>query len=96
MKSGAAAPSHSLSRAILQRAAKAEAQAPLVVIALDPDSRLDPARVSLVEAAEHLIVFDAHEEEDLHGVNVVHIPGGQKSHRLYENAEVRRRSRMLG
>ena len=93
MKTGAN--SHSLSRAILQHTARAEAVAPLCVIALDRDSRLDPRRVSLTEAAEHLIVFDAHTAEDLDGVNVVMIPGGQKDHRLFENAESRRRSRML-
>lgn len=94
---GSGVPSpHSLSRHIMQAQNRAEAANPLRVLVLDKDCRLDPRRASLAEAAEFLRVVEAHEPEDLSGLNVVAIPAGQKNHRLYENAEVRRRSRMLG
>ncbi len=92
--SGASA--HSLSRAILQRTARAEANLPLRVVAVSREMPGDLTKVTLAEAAEHLVVVDAREHEDLHGVNVVAIPGGQEKHPLFEDAEVRRRSRMLG
>ena len=91
-----AASGHSLSRQILQRAARAEAGEPLRVIAVAKEAPVDLERVTLIEVAEHLVVVDVRENEDLHGVNVVRIPGGQEGHPLYEAAEVRRRSRMLG
>lgn len=93
---GAAVTGHSLARHILQAEAKAEASAPLRVIMLDPDARIDPGRASLAEAAPYLRVLEVHDTDDLNGVNVVMIPEGQKHHRLFENAEVRRQSRMLG
>lgn len=94
MRNGATG--HSLARHILQAEARAEATASLRVIALDRDSRLEPRTATLAEAAEHLVVLEVHSEDDLNGVNVVMIPSGQKHHQLFENAEVRRRSRMLG
>ena len=63
---------------------------------LDKDANLEPRTASLAEAAEHLRVVEAYDADDLNGLNVVAIPAGQKTHRLFENAEVRRRSRMLG
>ena len=89
---------HSLSRTILQRTARAEAERPLRVIAIDPEAKhaVDLPKVTLKEAAEHLVVLDVREHEDLHGVDVVAIMGGQKEHPLFEDAETRRRSRMLG
>lgn len=93
--------SHSLSRAIVQRSAKAESERPLRVIAFEADRAatargLDLRGITLAEAAEHLVVLDVTDHDQLQGVNVVSIPVGQKNHRLYEAAEVRRRSRMLG
>ncbi len=91
---------HDLSRAILQRAAKSEATQPIKVIAFNADradvGRLNLADISLREAAEHLVVVEAHDHDDLQGVNVVAIPAGQEKHPLYEAAEVRRRSRING
>lgn len=87
---------HSLSRTILQRTAKAEAGEPLRVIAVGETLIGDLTKVTLAEAAEHLVIVDAREHEDLHSVNVVAILGGQEKHPLFEDAEVRRRSRMLG
>jgi len=91
---------HSLSRQIMQRAAKADEEQPLRVIAIGTDAArglsVDLQRVTLAEAAEHLVVLDVHDHDELSGVNVVHIPAGQKHNRLYENAEQRRRSRMVG
>ncbi len=89
---------HSLSRTILQRTAKAEAEQPLRVIAIDPEvgRAVDIAKVTLKEAAEYLVVLDVREHTDLHGVDVVAILRGQKEHPLFENAETRRRSRMVG
>ena len=97
MRASSASP-HSLSRTILQRTAKAEAEHPLRVIAIDPEAKhaVDLAKATLKEAAEYLVVLDVREHEDLHGVDVVAIPGGQKKHPLFENAETRRRSRMIG
>lgn len=93
---GAGTTPHSVARHILQRAARAEASRPLRVIAVDNRAPIDLRRVTLAEAAKHLVVLDAREHEDLHGVDVVAIPGGQEKHPLFENAESRRRSRMLG
>lgn len=92
------ASSHSLSRSILQHQARAEEAEPLRVIAVEAEAArgLDLKSITLAEAAKHLVVVDAHGHDDLSGVNVVHIPPGQKEHPLYENAETRRRSRMLG
>jgi hypothetical protein len=90
------ASSFSLSRAILQRTARAEANLPLRVIAVTKEVPGDLTKVTLVEAAEYLVVVDAREHEDLHGVDVVMIIDGQEKHPLFEDAEVRRRSRMLG
>ena len=87
---------HSLASRILSAEAKAEARAPLRVIAIDNRAPVDLKRATLAEAAEHLTVVEAHSPDDLSGINVVTIPGGQEKHPLYENAESRRRSRMLG
>ena len=94
--SGKAVTPHSLARQILQRTAKAEDTSPLRVIGVLKEARVDLRCVKLAEAAEHLVVVDVHEYEDLHDVHVVMIPGGQKGHPLFETAEVRRRERMLG
>ena len=93
---GAGTTPHSIARHILQRSARAEAGRPLRVIAVDRDAPIDLKRATLAEAAGHLVVVEVREHEDLHGVDVVSIPGGQKDHPLYEAAETRRRSRMLG
>lgn len=94
--SGAAASPHSLSRTILQHTNRAEAGQPLRVIAIESERGIDLTKITLKEAAEHLVVLEVREPEDLHGVNVVMIPRGQEKHSLFENAETRRRSRMLG
>lgn len=80
----------------MQAASRAEEKSPLRVFVLDKESGLDPRRASLAEAAEYLRVVEAHTDDDLDGQLVVAIPAGQKSHRLFENAESRRASRMLG
>jgi len=80
----------------MQASNRAEREAPLEVFVLDKGARLEPRSASLAEAAEHLRVLRVHTAEDLNGQNVVAIPAGQKSHALFENAETRRRSRMLG
>jgi len=87
---------YSLSRQILQRAARAEEHRPLRVIAVDARAPVDLRKVTLAEAAPHLVVVEAHEHDDLSGVNVVAIPAGQEKHPLFEDAEVRRRSRLNG
>jgi hypothetical protein len=84
---------HSLSRTILQRAARAEVEKPLRVIAVEgafhPGDKLE-------DVAPRLRVVEARDHDDLRGVNVVTIVPGQETHRLYEAAEVRRRSRIQG
>ena len=87
---------YSLSRQILQRTARAEEGQPIRVIAARAKHPLDLAKVTLAEAAEHLEIVEARTHDDLKGVDVVAIPAGQEKHRLFENAESRRRSRMLG
>ena len=99
--SGHAPSPHSLTRHILQRTARAEwSSSFLRVIAVDHDAPgvllADLKKVTLAEAAGHLVVLDVRDHEDLHGVDVVAIPGGQDKHPLFEAAEVRRRSRMTG
>ena len=96
MGAGTDATPHSLARHILSATARAEARQPLRVITVDKAAPIDLRRVTLAEAAEHLVVLEVSELGDLDGTNVVAIPGGQKNHRLFEHAETRRRSRMLG
>lgn len=87
---------HSLVRHILQRSARAEAEAPLRVIIVDRAAPIDLRRVTLAEAAGYLTILEVRDHDDLDGVNVVHILDGQEGHRLFEAVETRRRSRMLG
>lgn len=99
MGGGKSSSSYSLARHILQAEARAEARRPLRVIAVSkrgPWAPIDPRRMTLSEAAEHLVVVEASSPEDLSGLDVVSITAGQEKHPLYENAETRRRSRMLG
>lgn len=96
MGGGKSSSSYSLARHILQAEARAEARRPLRVIAVSKRAPIDPRRMTLEEAAEHLVVVEASSPEDLSGLDVVSIPAGQEKHPLYENAESRRRSRMLG
>lgn len=85
--------SHSLTRSIIQRGNRADAAQPLKVIAVEGTVRPDD---KLGDVAPHLYIVEAHDHDDLSGVNVVHILPGQTKHPLFENAESRRRSRMLG
>lgn len=87
---------YSLSRQILQRACRAEEQRPIRVIVARSRSTIDLKRATLADAAPYLDVVEASGHEDLQGLDVVAIPAGQEKHRLFEAAEVRRRSRMLG
>ena len=90
--------SFNLARAIMQKAAKAEESRPLSVLVLDSEvaRTINPRTTTLQEAAPYLRMLEVHSPDDLDGATVIHIPDGQKNHRLYENAESRRRSRMIG
>lgn len=93
MKTGAVAP-HSISRAILQASAKAEAAAPLRVLVTEGTVPRAKDQVAAGAFIDSLRVVEAYEVADLRGV--VKVFDGQKDHPLFEAATVKLRDRMLG
>lgn len=86
----------SLSRAIVQRSNQVDAHRALCCLVLEDDVPLESASVNFGDVMRRTRVVEVHELDDLRGLNVVKICAGQETHPLYEAAERRRRSRMLG